>query len=552
MKQISSFKLIKKMLSLVKGKGYLIALAVLVGTLGYLSAISITFFAGIGILSILGVSPFNMELWLIILLLCVSGLLRGIFRYCEQYLNHYMAFTLLAMVRNNVFDSLRKEGNKVLDDRSRGELLSILQSDTESLEVFYAHTITPFLIAICVETVILVLFGVLLSFYFSIFALICYIIIGVITPIIFFHANKKDGVKYREAISRNESSYLNSCYGMKEILFSSNENEEREILISNTKEINSLNKKLNKKSSIASASVNLIIMIFNIGIILLSAFLAKYEIIDIRKVILSYALLSSSFGPVIALSALPANLTMSFASARRIFKIVNEAKLEERGKDSFNFKSLELKDVSFSYSKNEPLLKNINFSIHKGEIVGLEGKSGEGKSTILKLLLSFEKPDKGEVLYNGKDVSSYSTDSLRDNVTLFSQSTYLFKNTIRYNMLLAKQDATEKEIVSALKKARIYDKIMSLEKGLDTEINDKMSNFSTGEKQRIGLARVFLKDAPLLLLDEATSNIDAENEAFILNELKKETGKAILIISHRKTSLSICSRCYSLKKGELS
>lgn len=551
MNKVSSFKLIKKMLSLVKGKGYLIFLAVLVGTLGYLSAISITFFAAIGILSLLNVSPFNIPLWIIIVLLCICGTLRGLFKYCEQYLNHYMAFTLLAMVRNNVFDSLRKQGNKVLDDKAKGELLSILQSDTESLEVFYAHTITPFFIAICVELIILILFGVLLSFSFSLFALFCYLLIGAVTPIIFYISNKKDGVRYREIISRNESNYLNSCYGISEILFTDNIKKESEILLSNTNEINQINKKLNRKTSILTSVVNLIIMISNILIILLSGILSKYEIIDTRLSILSYSLLSSSFGPVIALSMLPSNLTMSFASAKRIFNIIDGVKIEERGNESFSFESLKLKNVSFSYDKKEELFKNINFSIHKGEIIGLEGKSGEGKSTILKLLLSFEKADSGQVLYNDKDITSYSLDSIRNNVCLFSQSTYLFKNTIRYNMLIAKTDASEEEIIAALKKARIYEKIVSLEKGLDTEINDKMSNFSTGEKQRIGLARVFLKNAPLLLLDEATSNIDGENEAFILNELKKENDKAILIISHRKTSLSICDKCYILKNGEL-
>lgn len=551
MNKVSSFKLIKKMLSIVNGKRYLILLAVIVGTLGYLSAISITFFAAIGILSFLNVSPINMQLWLIILLLCISGILRGVFRYCEQYLNHYMAFTLLEVVRNNIFDALRKQGNKVLDDNTRGNLLSIMQSDTESLEVFYAHTITPLLIAICVETVIIILFGILLSFYFSLFALLCYIIIGIVIPIIFYLSNKKDGIRYREIISRNETSYLNSCYGIKEILFSDNTEKESELLLTNAKEINEINKKLNKKSTRATAIINLIIMLFNIFIILLTGLLSKYQIIDIRLSILSYSLLSSSFGPVIALASLPSNLTMSFASAKRIFNIIDNVKEEKRGNESFSFESLNLKNVSFSYKKDEKLLKDINLSIHKGEIIGLEGKSGEGKSTILKLLLAFEKPDTGEILYNDKPIISYSLNSLKDNVTLFSQSTYLFKNTIRYNMLIAKSDASEEEIILALKKSRIYEKISSLEKGLDTEINDKMSNFSTGEKQRIGLARIFLKNVPLILLDEATSNIDAENEAFILNELKKEKDKAILIISHRKTSLSICNKCYYLKNGEL-
>lgn len=552
MKRRGAYHLIPRMLALVKGKGYLIALAVLVGTLGYLAAISITFFGGVGILVILGVSPIPLKLWAIILGLCVSGAMRGLLRYAEQYLNHYMAFTLLSVVRNNVFDALRKQGSKALDDRSRGELLSVLQSDTESLEVFYAHTITPFLIAICVEIVMLVLFGVLLSFYFSLYALLTYLAIGALVPVVFYLANRKDGARYREIISRNESNYLTSCFGIKEIIFNGQENGEREKLMESAAEINSINRKLNKKSSIASSAVNLVTMLFNIGAILLSGLLAKNGSLDIRESVLSYALLSASFGPVIALSALPANLTMSFASAKRIFAIIDETPREEHGKNDFTFQTLDVENAAFAYQTGKPVLKGIDLHIKRGEIVGLEGKSGEGKSTLLKLLLGFEKPDSGRILYNGKELSSYSSESVGENVTLFSQSTYLFKNTIRYNLQIAKPGASEEEIVQALKKARIYEKIASLEKGLDTEVNDGMSNFSTGEKQRIGLARVFLRDAPFVLLDEATSNIDAQNEAFILNELKKEKDKAILIISHRKTSLSICSRCYHLKEGKLS
>ena len=262
-------------------------------------------------------------------------------------------------------------------------------------------------------------------------------------------------------------------------------------------------------------------------------------------------MLATSFGPVIALANLPSNLTMSFASAKRIFRVMDEKQKTVDGKDDFDFESLELHDVNFQYDKRE-ILKDVSFSIHKGEIIGIEGKSGAGKSTLFKMLLHFENANSGTISYNGKDISSYSREALSKNIVLFSQSTYLFKNTIAYNLRIAKQDATDEELYDALKKAGIYDKVISLKDGLATEINDLGDNFSTGEKQRLGLARIFLSNAPVILLDEATSNVDSYNEALILNQLKKEKeNKAIIMISHRMTSLSICDKVYHLKDGAL-
>ncbi len=551
MKKNNFFSLLKGMLSLIKGKRYLIVLAVLVGTLGFLSAMGITFFAGLTILKLLGIDISLSFYWLIALIL-ICGFLRGFLRYAEQYLNHYMAFTLLALVRNNLFSSLRKQGNKVLDDKNKGELLSILQSDTESLEVFYAHTITPFFIAILTEAIVLVLLGVLIHYSFSLLALVMYLLIGVLTPILFYLSNRKLGVQYRKALADSENNYLNACYGIKEILFFQKENEQAKILNDSTKSINSINKKLNDKTIIFSSITNVLILLGDLLIILLGGYLFKNGIISSYYIILGYMILATSFGPVVALSNLPANLTMSFASAKRILPLMYEEPKIKEGEDDFEFNSLDVKDVSFSYDDKKEVLKHISFSLNKGEIVGIEGKSGCGKSTLFKLLLHFEEVNNGTVEYNGKDISNYSRESLSKNVVLFSQSTYLFKNTIRYNLKIAKQDASDEELFEALKKAGLEEKIRTLKDGLDTQINDLADNLSSGEKQRLGLARVFLADCPLILLDEATSNVDAYNEAYILSQLKKEKGnKAILLISHRSSSLSICDKVYHLKDGEL-
>ncbi len=551
MKKKSFFSLLRGMLSLVKGKRYLIFLAVIVGTLGFLSAMGITFFGGLAILKLVGISVSISFPWLIALII-LCGFCRGFLRYAEQYLNHYMAFTLLALVRNNVFSSLRKQGSKILDDRNKGELLSILQSDTESLEVFYAHTITPFFIAILTELVVLILFGVLIHYSFSLLALGMYLLIGMLTPIIFYLSNRKLGVEYRKKLAENENMSLNACYGIKETLFFQKEKEQAKEIEKSTKEINTINKKLNDKALYSQSVVNFLIILGDLLMIMLGAILYKKGIISSYYIILAYMMMATSFGPVVALANLPANLTMSFASAKRILPLIDEKPKIKDGNESFAFSSLEVKDVSFSYDDTKEILKNVSFSIKKGEIIGIEGKSGGGKSTLFKLLLHFEETNKGQVLYNDKDIATYSREALAKNVTLFSQTTYLFKNSIRYNMHIAKEDATDEEIYESLKKAGLDEKIRSLKDGLDTQINDLGDNLSSGEKQRLGLARVFLSDTPLILLDEATSNIDAYNEAYILSQLKKEKkDKAILLISHRSSSLAICDKIYHLKDGEL-
>ncbi len=550
MKKRSFFSLLKGMLSLVKGKRYLILLAVATGTLGYLSAMGITFFAGLAILRFLGIETSLSWGWLIALIL-LCGFARGFLRYAEQYLNHYMAFTLLALVRNNVFHALRKQGDKVLDSSSKGELLSILQSDTESLEVFYAHTITPFFIAILTESIVLVLLGVLIHYSFSLVALAMYVLIGLATPVFFYLSNRKLGMKYRAKLAEAENLYLNCCYGIKETLYFQKEKEQGEELASSTKELNSIAKKLNDKALTSSSLVSCLILLGDLLIILLGAYLYKRGLIASPYLILGYMSVATSFGPVVALANLPANLTMSFASARRILPLIEEKPKLSDGKEDFVFSNLEVNDVCFGYDDKE-VLKGVSFSLRKGEIIGIEGKSGCGKSTLFKLLLHFEEPSSGKVAYNGESVSSYSREAISRNVTLFSQSTYLFKKTIRYNLNIAKPGASEEELYKALAKAGLADKVRSLKDGLDTEINDLGDNLSSGEKQRLGLARIFLADTPLILLDEATSNVDAYNEAYILNQLKKEKeDKAIIIISHRPTSLSICERIYHMKEGKL-
>lgn len=547
-KRYSSFALIRGMLSLIGPYVWLIVLAVLLGTLGFFAAMGITFFSGLAIYDFINNGfSFSNGIAIYIVLVLVCGFARGFLRYAEQYLNHYMAFTLLAVVRDKIFAALTRQGSKVLDDKQRGEILSIIQSDVETMEVFYAHTITPFFIAIFVELGVFLSLFFLVGYEFALLALAADLIIGAIIPLIFFRSNKQLGKRYRELLSHSESLYLDAVYGVKEFV----SYEKQEILLeeiaASSKKLNSLTRELNAKSAKFSSLTQAFIVIADIAIVALGGVLVHYGHLT-SDAALSYAILAASFGPVVALAALPSNLTMSFASADRVLSIVNAPSPIKEGEKDFLFENLKMDHVSFAYEEKE-ILKDVSFDVKKGEIIGIKGKSGSGKSTILKLLLHFEEPVSGSVEYNGESVASYSRKAISDNVTLFSQSTYLFSGSFAYNLRLAKPEATEEELVDACKSAGILDYILSTPKGFDTEINAVKDNISSGEKQRLGLARVFLADTPLLLLDEATSNVDAYNEALILNELKKRKDKALIIVSHRDSTLSICDRVYLLENG---
>ncbi len=550
MKRRSVFALIKGMLSLVGKHVWLIVLAVIVGTLGFFAAMGITFFAGLSIANGLGLGV-SISFGLLIALILISGFARGGLRFVEQYLNHFMAFTLLADVRNKVFHALRKQGSKVLDDRSKGEILSILQSDTESLEVFYAHTITPFFIAIFVEAGVLVALGLLCGYQMVLIALAAYLTIGFLVPVLFYLSNRKLGKEYRKALAESEAKYLNHIYGVREVVtFAHQEKAKKEISeVSST--LNAISKKLNDKASRFSSITNLLIAVFDILVIVVGTILYQNGIIHSSATVMGYAVVAASFGPVVALANLPGNLTMSFASAERVLDIVEAKPQEKEGGHAFVFDSLKLENVTFGYNEND-ILKGIDLELHKGEVIGIKGKSGSGKSTLLKLLLRFERPSSGKVLYNEEDIESYSRDSISNNVVLFSQSTYLFQMSYAENLRIAREGATMEELREACRKAGILDYIERTPNGFDTIVNDRQDNLSTGEKQRLGLARVFLSGAPLLLLDEATSNVDAKIEAHILKSLLEEKeGKAILLVSHRDSTLSICDRVYTLKEGTL-
>lgn len=552
MKKRSAFSIIISLLKLVGSFIGVICLAVVNGTIGFILSMGITVLASIVVIKYLGVN-INIEYNVLFICIVLSGFLRGILRYFEQYSNHYIAFKLLAILRDKIFTKLRVLAPSKLEGKNKGELISILQSDIETLEVFYAHTISPFLIALLTCSVVICFIGFTTSWVLALVALLGYIIIGGVIPVIYYQFNKIYGKRYRKDLGEFEDFYLDSIYGGYEIISSNHQNDRFNDVKNKSNLLIDSNKKIDSKNILFRNITNVIIVILNIIVILTGGILVKENIIDSPLIILAFVTFTSSFGSVVALANLPANLTMTFASGNRVLDLLDEEPIVKDAINSkeFNFNSLEVNNVSFKYD-NELILKDISFKVNTNEIIGILGPSGCGKSTILKLLMHYYDVNSGSILYNGVNVKDISFDHLYDNVNIFSQSTYLFTGTIYENLIIAKPNASMDEVIDACKNASIYEYISCLKDGFNTKISDLKDNLSSGEKQRLGLARVFLKRPRLLLLDEATSNIDAINEGIILNALKMyKKDMAIIMISHRKSTLSICDKEYILKDGVL-
>lgn len=546
----NTFTLIIKLLVFIKEFIPSILIAVFNGTLGFILAMNISIFASLAVLKYLEV-PISLSYTQLFSIILISGALRGGVRYVEQYFNHLLAFKLLAILREKIFAILRKLSPSKLDEKNKGEILSMLQGDIETLEIFYAHTITPFAIALLTSSITALFLGIYIHWALGVFALFAYLLIGLVIPYFFYRSNHLLGEHYRQELSSSQEIYLQSIFGSYEILSQNRQKEQIQLISSTTQTLNSLSHALEEKNTFFKNLCNSAIILLNLCIILLTAFLAHQGRVENVMNILGFVTLTSSFGSVIALANLPHNLAMSFASGRRILDLLDEKPLVREGSEEFEFEELQARNLSFEY-ENKQILKEINFEIKKGEISGIYGKSGSGKTTILKLLMHFYNPSGGEILYNGLPIELLSHQSLYHNVNLFSQETYLFATTIRENLKIANPNATEQDLINATKEANIYELISKLPNQFDTKITDMQDNLSSGEKQRIGLARVFLRKPKLLLLDEATANIDVLNESFILKTLKNLShSMAILIISHRPSTLSICDRVYQLSEGRL-
>lgn len=549
-KRRNGLKIMASLIVLLGSLSYIMLLAIINGTLGFLCAMGVTIFGSIGVAKFLG-ETINMSYGLIISLTIGCGVLRGALRYLEQYSNHFIAFKLLAALRDKIFKALRALAPAKLEGRKKGGIISMITSDIETLEVFYAHTISPICIALIVETLVLLYVGFISSFYLSLAALVSYIIIGIILPIISSKLLSDTGVRYRKSFASFNSYYLDSIKGVNDIVLNNAMKERNKEVNSKSDELLAETKKLKHKSGITEAISYAFVSLSLIGVLILGLYLSDKNIITIPKMIMGLVAIFGSYGPVIALSALPQNLTQTFASGDRVLDLLEEKPVVREIKDGKNFSFLDLKvnNLSFKYDEAS-VLNNVNLEVKRGQIVALVGPSGCGKSTLLKLLLRFYETNSGDILYNNISINDINTSSLLDNVTLVSQQTYLFDDTIKENIKIAKYDATDEEIIEAAKKASIHEFIESLPDKYDTKVGQLGDNLSAGEKQRIGLARAFLSNAPLILLDEPTSNVDSINEGIILKSLKdQKENKSIILVSHRESTTAIADRIYRIKDG---
>lgn len=527
--------------------------AVLNGLLGNLLAFAVPTFGTLAVIKALG-AQVPLSYGLLIGLTIGAGVLRGILRYLEQYSNHFIAFKILAILRDKVFQALRRLGPSAIEEKEKGGLLSLVTSDIETLEVFYAHTISPILIAISFSLIVFLLVYFLASPYLALVALCGYLFVGILLPILSSKLLKDSGVTYRKEFASFNSYFLDSIKGVRDLLLYGQGKKRRQEIEERTDDLLKTTQVMKKKTALSGALTDFSVTFFILMTLLTAILLVLFAGLLPTAAILGCVMVFSSFGPTLAIAALPGNLTQTFASGDRLLDLVEEKERipEVTSGEDFSFENVRLKNVSFAYEDGKKPLTDVSLFVRKGEIVGIQGESGQGKSTLLKLLLDFERPRSGEVLYNGLALEKINTSSLRKNVSMVSQSTYLFDGTIEDNLRLAKKDATKEEMEEALREASLLDFVQSLEKGLETPVGSMGKSLSSGEKQRLGLARAFLRKSPLILLDVPTSNVDSINEGIILSSiLRKKEGQAFLLVSHRASTMALCDRVYALKDGKL-
>lgn len=548
-KRRSSIKIMGKMIGLVKPLAHIMTAAVLLGTLGYLCAIFLTITAGKGLLlAMKGVKIKNYLIALVIL-----AVMRGMLHYAEQYCNHFIAFKLLAIIRHKVFAALRRLCPAKLEGKEKGNLISIITTDIELLEVFYAHTISPIMIAILTSLIMIIFIGNF-HVYAGIFALCAYLLVGCVIPLWNGKNGGQKGMEFRSGFGSLNSFVLESLRGIDETIQYGQGEKRKEQMSQKSIELGILQKDLNRMEAMQRAITNLVILTCSFGMFFLMFHLYQKGNVTFDQMILATIAMMGSFGPVTALSSLSNNLNQTLASGERVLSLLEETPMVEEleGEQSFDFEGVSVCNVTFSYDK-EVILKDCNINMEQGKVIGIYGKSGCGKSTLLKLLMRFWDVDQGKVMISDQNIKEIPTKTLRNIQSYVTQETELFHDSIANNIAIGKPGASREEIIQAAKKASIHEMITSLPNGYDTEVGELGDTLSGGEKQRIGIARAFLHDAPMLLLDEPTSNLDSLNEGIILKSLEQEsTGKTIVLVSHRESTMGIADKVINMEAGRVS
>ena len=543
----SGFHIMTRLIGLVRPlTGYMI-LAVVMGVVGHLCASFITIFGGYALLMVLH-PEWSFDMWFLFAAMLIFALLRGFLRYAEQACNHFIAFKLLALIRDRVFGALRRLCPAKLEGKERGNLISVITSDIELLEVFYAHTISPVCIAVLFSSVMIIFIG---NYHWAlgILALAAYAVVGMLIPLITSRLSGDVGFRFRTKSGELSGFVLDSLRGLSETIQYGQGEKRMEDMLRQTDCLSEDEECMKRTAGRNTAVTNGVILIFDLLMLFLSSILVDFE----GCLIVTLALMSS-FGPVVALASLGATLQNTFAAGSRVLDILDESPVVEEieGKENISFHGASASHVTFAYGE-ERILDDFSVEIPVNKIIGINGRSGSGKSTLLKLFMRFWQVQHGSVEISGRNVDEINTSNLRDMESFVTQETHLFHDSIRNNLRIAKLDATDKEIKDACKKASVHDFIMSLKDGYDTEVGELGDTLSGGERQRLGLARAFLHDATFMLLDEPTSNLDSLNEGVILKALHEECrDKSVVLVSHRKSTMGIADTVYSVEHGRMS
>ena len=551
MSRRSNGRVMLKLAGLVRPLSGYMALAIAMGLIGNLCAAFVTIFAGYGVLAALGVGSMSIPVSLGLAAVC--ALVRGGLRYGEQACNHFIAFKLLAHIRDRVFGALRRLCPAKLEGRDRGDLIALITSDIELLEVFYAHTISPAAIA-ALFTVAMVVYIGRFHALLGLLALIAYATVGVLLPLAASKRSGQDGANLRRQSGEMSSFVLESLRGLNEILqFGAGESRLAE-MNRRTDELAQTEEKMKRTAGTSSAVTNAVVLLFDFAMLLAAGWLYGAGKIGFDGLLLATLAQLSSFGPAVALSALGTTLQSTLAAGNRVLDILEETPQtpDVVGQKAVAYDGAAAEHVTFGYG-GETVLRDFSVEIGKTGITGIVGRSGSGKSTLLRLLMRFWQVDSGRVAISDTSVEAINTDNLRNMESFVEQETHLFHDSIAANLRIAKADATQEELEVACKKASVHDFILSLPQGYDTPVGELGDTLSGGEKQRLGLARAFLHDAPLMLLDEPTSNLDSLNEAVILRALRREKDRrAIVLVSHRPSTMATADKVYTAEQGRVS
>ena len=600
-KRRSAISIMGSLIGLVKPLLHIMLAAIILGTAGYLCAIFLTILAGQVIVH--GVIAGGAgSIKKIITVMIIIAVLRGILHYAEQYCNHFIAFKLLAIIRHKVFAALRKLCPAKLEGRDKGNLISIITTDIELLEVFYAHTISPIAIAALTSLVMVVFIG-RYHWLAGILALIAYLIVGVVIPMWNGKCGSQMGMEFRTNFGELNSFVLDSLRGLDETIQYDQGEKRKEQMSERSRSLAGMQEKLSGMEGAQRSFTNLVILLASFGMLALTVWLYGKGEIGFEGILTCTIAMMGSFGSVVALSSLSNNLNQTLASGERVLSLLEETPMVEeisgnvdirtdsdneisntsivsentdndirnqnnspekekyilrgiltgRAKNSVNaFSGAEAKHVTFAY-ENETILDDYSLKLEPGKITGIHGASGSGKSTLLKLLMRFWDVNEGSVSVDGEDVRKIPTRHLRDMESYVTQETHLFHDSIANNIAVGSPGASREAIIEAAKKASIHDFIMKLPKGYDTEVGELGDTLSGGEKQRIGIARAFLHDSPLILMDEPTSNLDSLNEGIILKSLREAAEKkTVVLVSHRKSTMNIADTVFEMKNGRIS